>query len=297
MTYGPNQPRDSHCRWDAGSESPEASQIQARKTAGDYAPLVGLPQKPIKLGDEYYTPGPNAKLKDAAKEYMASAGLPFDPPKTYQKVDPERATNIAKAFDDMKHDPNDPKVKASYEAMAKETLAQWDAIKKTGLQVEWIKPGQADPYADSPRRAAMDVSLNNHWWGFPTDQGFGNGTKEPQAAMKDNPLLRPTGEVIDGRPVVVNDVFRIVHDMMGHFREGNGFRADGGDNAWRSHASMYSPLARGAMTSETRGQDSWVNYGPHGEANRKASAADTVYAPQKIGLMPEWTQNDGRKDP
>ena len=42
------------------------------------------------------------------------------------------------------------------------------------------------------------------------------------------------------------------------------------------------------MTSETRGQNSWVNYGPHGEANRTASGANTVYADQKAGLLPEW---------
>jgi hypothetical protein len=55
---------------------------------------------------------------------------------------------------------------------------------------------------------------------------------------------------------------------------------------------MYSDLARPAMTTETRGQNSWVNYGPHGESNRAASAADTTYAPQKVGLMPEWTMRD-----
>lgn len=51
---------------------------------------------------------------------------------------------------------------------------------------------------------------------------------------------------------------------------------------------MYSDEARGAMASETRGQNSWVNYGPHGEANRTASGADTVFADQKVGLMPRW---------
>jgi hypothetical protein len=49
---------------------------------------------------------------------------------------------------------------------------------------------------------------------------------------------------------------------------------------------MYSDEARPAMTTETRGQNSWVNFGPHGEANRKASAADTIYADQKVGLLP-----------
>lgn len=224
---------------------------------------------------------------------MHTAGLPYDPPKQFLKVDKERAAKIADEYDKMKHAPDDPAVKASYEAMAKETLAQWQAIKKTGLQVEWIKPGQDDPYAASPRLAAMDVIDNNHWWGFPTDLGY--GTADP-TERHDNPMLQPTGEVVDGRKLVVNDVFRIVHDYFGHFKEGVGFRADGEENAWRSHAAMYSPLARAAMTAETRGQNSWVNYGPHGEKNRTASGADTVFAPQKIGIMPEWTANEGRQD-
>jgi hypothetical protein len=300
MPFNPNEPRDEHGKWTQGGASPEASQAQAAKAAGGFKPLEGLPQKPIKLGNEYYTPGPNARMQEAARDYMKSSGLPYDPPHEYLKVDPERATRIAQAFEDMKHDPEDPKVKASYEAMAKETIAQWNAIKKTGLQVEWLKPDEngnfKDPYADSPRRAEMDVSLHNHLYVFPTDGGFGSGDEASKQAMKNNPLLRPTGETIDGRKVVVNDVFRIVHDMFGHVKEGNGFRADGEENAWRSHSAMYSDLARGAMTSETRGQNSWVNFGPSAAHNKHASGADTIYAPQKIGLLPQWAIDEGRKD-
>lgn len=278
----------------AGSESPEAAELQAQKVANGYQPLVGLPQKPISLADQWYVPGPIGRLKDAAANYMKGAGLPYDPPTTYAKLDKDRAARIADEYDREKDDPTDPKVKASYEALAKETLAQWDAIKQTGLKVEWVKPGQKDPYALSPRLAAMDVSMNNHWWGFPTTLGYGSEPGKSNDDTSTNPMLRPTGEIIDGRPVVVNDVFRIVHDMMGHLKEGNGFRGEGEENAWRSHSAMYSDLARPAMTNETRGQNSWVNYGPHGATNRTADAEHTVFAPQKIGLMPDWTMNEGR---
>jgi hypothetical protein len=57
---------------------------------------------------------------------------------------------------------------------------------------------------------------------------------------------------------------------------------------------MYSPLARKAMTSETRGQNSWLNYGPHGETNRTAKSDATVYAPQKVGILPDWAIEEGR---
>ncbi|MGA8198409.1 MAG: hypothetical protein WB902_34160, partial [Acetobacteraceae bacterium] len=274
----------------------EQAQRSAAETAAGYPKLEGLPDKPIKVGDEYYVPGPLGKAKDAADKYMKTAGLPYDPPKQYLKVDKERAGRIADAFDKMEHAPNDPAVKASYDELAKETMAQWQAVKATGLKVDWIKPGQADPYALTPRLAAMDVAKNNHLWAFPTDLGFGSGTKEAEAAMRGNPMLHMTDETVGGRRMMVNDAFRVVHDYFGHFKEGVGFRADGEENAWRSHSAMFSDLARGALTSETRGQNSWVNFGPYGESNRTASVSDTHFAPQKIGLMPEWTRNEGRRD-
>lgn len=56
--------------------------------------------------------------------------------------------------------------------------------------------------------------------------------------------------------------------MYGHIKDGNGFTPSGEDNAWRSHYAMFSPAARPAMTTETRGQSDWVNFGPHGADNR-----------------------------
>jgi GNAT superfamily N-acetyltransferase len=225
---------------------------------------------------------PVPAAKTAAANYRKAKGITAPEQTEFARVDPARAKRIAKAFDEMKHEPNNPTVKRAYRAMIDETKAQWDEIKKSGLKVEFIKPGQKDPYAASPRMAIEDVRKNNHLWVFPTDSGFGTGDQY----SKDNPMLEDAGEVIGSHSLKNNDIFRIVHDYFGHVAEANGFRADGEENAWRIHASMYSPLARRAMTTETRGQNSWVNYGPKGEANRKASSAETVYADQKIGLLP-----------
>lgn len=284
----PPQPEDHLAK------TPEEAEAHAKAIAEGYKPLEGLPQKPIQLGDHWYVPGPIGFLKDAAEAYMSKAGLPYNPPTTYAKLDKDRATKIADAFEHEKNDPNDPEVKRSYEALARETLAQWEALKGSGVKVEWVKPGMQDPYADSPRLAAMDVAENKHWWGFPTDLGHGSD-EESKSYDKDNPLMKAVpGEEIDGRPVLVNDVFRIVHDMFGHLKEGNGFRAEGEENAWRSHAAMFSDEALPAMTNETRGQNSWLNYGPYGESNRHAKSADTHFAPQKVGKLPDWAWKEGR---
>lgn len=119
-----------------------------------------------------------------------------------------------------------------------------------------------------------------------------------------NPLLQDTGITWaygspDGeqRPVLANDLFRAVHDAFGHGLEGAGFRAQGEENAWQAHRGMFTGPALGALTSETRGQNSWLNYGPHGEANKTAKVEDTVFAEQKTGIMPEWTWAEGVVEP
>ncbi len=116
-----------------------------------------------------------------------------------------------------------------------------------------------------------------------------------------NPLLADTGiewgfGSPDGpkRPVTANDLFRAVHDAFGHGLEGAGFRARGEENAWQAHVRLFTGSAVAAITSETRGQNSWLNYGPHGETNRTAGLFDTVFAEQKTGVMPDWVWLEGR---
>lgn len=239
------------------------------------APLAGAPEAVV----------PHAPARQAASDYLADAGMEPNPPTDFEPANPERGKQIADAYAAMRHAPDDPEVKAAYDAMIKETLAQYQHIKKTGLKVDFIPQGAPDPYAAGPRAAIDDVRENNHLHVFPTDSGFGS---DASFDAMDNPLMQMTDEVdASGNPMRANDVFRVVHDYFGHVQHGNGFRAAGEEAAWRSHAGMYSPLARRAMTSETRGQNSWVNYGPHGEKNRTASTPDTVFADQKTGLLPE----------
>lgn len=269
-----------------------AAAFAAATEAPDYsqpAPLIGLPSE-VMVDGKPVAFGPFVPARAAAAAYVASAGLPFVPVATYVTVDKARAARIAQAFEEMKHDPEDPETKAAYAAMIEETLAQWQFIKGTGLKVEFITG--KDPYGN-PRNAILDVVRNNHLWVFPTSEGFG-GTESQDVDISGNPLLEIVpGETISGRPVQVNDIFRIVHDYFGHVAEGVGFRADGEENAWRLHSSMYSPLARRAMTTETRGQNSWVNFGPYADFNRTAGPAETQYAPQKIGLLPQWVVEEG----
>ena len=100
---------------------------------------------------------------------------------------------------------------------------------------------------------------------------------------------------IDFQPA---DVFMKVNpeDARAYAAVGAGFRAGGEENAFRHHLALYSDLARPGLTAETRGQNSWVNYGPFADVNKRASGAGTVYADQKAGLMPEFVYNRGVDD-
>ena len=121
--------------------------------------------------------------------------------------------------------------------------------------------------------------------------------------IKQNPLLRKAGGTVldsEGVPHVqlVNDLFRAVHDIFGHAKEGHQFGPRGEENAWRQHVRMFTQAARSAMTSETRGQNSWVNYGPHlrREDGTLPELGDTdfihpkdrPYSEQKIVKFPSW---------
>ncbi|MGZ5583294.1 MAG: DUF7178 family protein [Usitatibacter sp.] len=276
-----------------GGEEPVA--VDGGPDQGSRRSLEGAPTEVDIPGRGKVFFGISEKVRAVKRAYAAKAGIPYVEQTKYVKVDRERATRIAAEYDKMVHDLNDPEVMEAYNAMAKETIAQYEAILEhhPELKIEFIDYAKTgDPYAATPRLAILDVLENNHFAVFSTRDGYGSSEFDPSAS----PMLAETQHKISGQVALVNDLFRVVHDYFGHIENGVGFRADGEENAWRSHSTMYSPLARRAMTSETRGQNSWVNFGPHGEVNRTANGADTIYADQKVGLMPAWVSEDGAFD-
>ena len=225
---------------------------------------------------------PNEHLREVADSYNEKAGLPAHTEETYEPVDEERAARIAKAYDAAEHNPNGPKIRASYDALKRETLAQYQHLKDAGYK---FTPSTTDPY---PNSAAVhkDLAENKHLGVYAVNDHL----------PADHPLAEalPAEAQGDGFKTY-NDVFRAVHDAFGHGKEGTGFGPSGEEGAWRQHAQMYSPEARPAMTAETRGQNSWVNFGPHGEANR-ANPKQTKFADQKATILPdEFNQLPGDK--
>jgi hypothetical protein len=228
---------------------------------------------------------PPAKVRDA---YMKSKGREVVPSPRVEKLDPEFSKATADAYQAMEHNPNDPRVAAAYQAMADETSDQFAFLRdQAGVKMEpWTTEGQ--PYANSAEMME-DVVKNNRLFYFPSEAGYGQGAVQ---AADNFPLLKPGKS---GAPV--NDEFRAAHDYFGHAVEGNQFGPLGEERAYQAHRTMFPEEAVPALTTETRGQNSWVNFGEHlrrsdGSIPKKGEPGfvapqDRPFAEQKTGLLPE----------
>lgn len=259
--------------------------------------LVKPRPKTFKVLGKEYEAAPLKPVEEATTNYMKFLGKTPTIREAYPEFDERRAGRIGQAYEEMQHAPTDPRVKRAYDAMIEETLGQYRALKDAGYEFPFIKPNEADPYSHSPAQGYLDLRDNKKLRVYPTDAGFGTlNTLD----VNDNPLLKRVGKIGDLDNATANDAFRIVHDMYGHFGPGNPFfRHKGEERAWVNHSDMYSPEALPAMTNETRGQNSWLNFGPYGERNRNASSADTIFADQKSGLLPDFAmeKKDGGRVP
>jgi hypothetical protein len=275
-------------------------QVQASERADAQAvqglsPTDALPGAPTVQG---FT-GPDPRLVAVAEQYARDNGITLRRQAEYAQVDPERAARIAAAYEAMPHAPQDLRVKAAYKELIAQTLAQYRALEKAGYKFWFINLDKPDnqEYASSPWNAMRDIRANKVMGVFPTDDGFGSGDFDPASnpLLEDTGIKWPSGSLFGPRKrVLANDLFRAVHDAFGHGLEGAGFRAQGEENAWQAHVRLFKGKAVAAITSETRGQNSWLNYGPNGESNRTAKVEDTVFADQKTGLLPEWAWTEGR---
>jgi hypothetical protein len=189
----------------------------------------------------------------------------------------------------------DPATIQAYQALAQETLEQYKAITDSGVSIEaWA--GEGEPYANSA--AMIADTKKGHIYFLPTDTAFGNG-----GVNTTHPMLAPTNITVptsDGKvhQMLVNDAFRVVHDWVAHGAFESQFGPVGEEQAWVAHmATLKSREAKRALTAETRGQNSWVNFGAHirrtdGSIPIKTDGdykplKDRPFAEQKIILLPE----------
>ena len=200
----------------------------------------------------------------------------------------------AKSYDDL--------LEKAYRQLAKETSDQFDRLP---VSMSFHKSGEGN--YKGAKEMASDVHGNDHLYVFQGgDKHDFLNQVDPRTGLNEN------------------EKFRAVHDLFGHAIQGNEFGPLGEEKAWGIHKQMYSPLAQLAMTAETRGQNSVVNYTPlnaklkaevsqlreiqmeakrRGDTQRYNLATEGIkdafqgfqYAPQKaILLPPEYLNADYR---
>jgi hypothetical protein len=197
---------------------------------------------------------PNPEAQAIAQDYVASKGFPPIQDTGYVQVDPRVSKQIAQAFQDMPDSPDDLLTQAAYQALAQEVDDQFELLP---VQVVSTTEYGSYPYKTSPEMM-NDVMQNKRLVVF--DGGDEHSLLTREQTFK----------------------FRAVHDYFGHAQHGFAFGPRGEENAWLEHSKMFSPLARLALTSETRGQNSYVNFGPHSHL----PVTERPYADQKVGVLP-----------
>jgi|GEM_PF-4829795 len=203
--------------------------------------------------------------RNGAKEYSEQNNIKQDTSITYKDVvaNRARASRIADAYDKL---PDfDKEAVDEFESLGREVNKQYDFMtRKLGVKVEFVSK---DPYKTS---------------------------KEMFADVSKKRLKVLSTESTGGHPVFTdeqNDRFRAVHDFFGHAATGRGFGQDGEEAAWVHHSQMFTPKARLALTTETRGQNSWYNTRKNGFAKQKVALL-----PSEFVVVPEIFEKHGTHD-
>jgi len=235
---------------------------------------------------------PNKDVIKVSEKYKKDNNIDTPTAEKIYELDLDNSKDIADKYESLTDAPNDPKVKKAYTALANEVTDQYNALIDAGFEVE-VYEGKGEPYANS-QEMLDDLRKNKRLLILSTESDFGDG----DLISKDNPMLQDSGlKDVNGKPLLVNDLFRFVHDVFGHGEQGTSFGAIGEENAWNVHSKLFSDDARRALTTETRGQNSWVNFGPHmrnpdGSIKKKGDpgylpASKRPFAKQKNGLLPD----------
>lgn len=223
-------------------------------------------------------PAPNSELQKKTNEYTKENLNKTISNWFYLDVQENVAKKIADIYDSLPiDDSKNPKVIKSYTALVDEIDKQWDYATNE-LWIKFIpREWEWQPYANSTEMV-NDVSKNKRlffftWW-------------EP------HPFL----DKIDPKTWLSwNEKFRAIHDLFWHATEWFSFSAKWEENAWIKHAQMFSDEARPAMTTETRWQNSRVNYWKQNyDANwdyKNIPPSERPYATQKVALLPDKYSN------
>lgn len=184
---------------------------------------------PTSSGEAVTSPQAVGFLRRAGSAWAKEHGyksIAFNPSEVAMPA--EATQRISDAY--LRMPAQNPEAVPHFKAMAEETMRQFDHLQRLGVNVE---VSHDDPYA-GPQDMIKDIQENKR-------------------------LRILSSASTGGHPFFTNDqndAFRAVHDAFGHAAIGRGFDRHGEEAAFLNHRRMYSPMARPALASETRGQNS-----------------------------------------
>jgi hypothetical protein len=254
---GAGQPSPS-----AGNVSPNGQKVRQTQTVvgGRKSVALASPDAPPTVSGRRLTPAQVATQYTEA-EFGTPYKLPKNPPSSLQKQAPigrifleatkespqykaatlksyERV--MPKVLEQAKVKSYDDLLEKSYVQLAKEVKSQFDALP---ISMSYYRGGEGS--YKSSKELFEDIDKRGHMFVY---QGG-----DPHDFL---------GQTDPDTGLSYNEMFRAVHDYFGHAVHRNQFGPVGEETAWAAHSQMFSPLARIAMSSETRGQNSLVNYSP-----------------------------------
>lgn len=203
-------------------------------------------------------------VADAAKSYAESQGLTWKAPSPNVRVNPRRGHTQYLAYRDAQNAPTEaPGIRESYAVMREHIGQQFQHLirpEAEGGMGFTFEATDTDPYPN-PEAMAEDV------------------------ANKKIKVLKTSAT--GGHEFFTdeeNDQFRAVHDVFGHAAIGRNFSRHGEEAAFLSHRQMFPKEAHAALASETRGQNSFLNFGPDNTFPDQGPGA-------KLVGLPDWASS------
>ena len=275
----------------------------------------------VKAGSLYYTDDPvqlfgAGQLPDRLRSPVYRVvsellGRPLPPPKDGKRsyfvkedVTPKQV-KLQNAIGNTQdrvvlNDRKNKDVVKAYEELNAELIKQYDALVAAGMRFEALN--DYDAYSKIyPNSSAVikDIRNNNQLMFLKTNpQTFGPTKDGKPMDFSFHPLLKDSGRKdASGNKLNYNDILRVVHDAIAHGTYSVEFGPIGEESAWHTHIrTIDNPWARWALTMETRGQNSFVNYRDVRIGKDKmplkpgddgyVPIPDRDYAEQKFALIP-----------
>lgn len=161
----------------------------------------------------------------------------------------------------MEYAPHRPTIdlERSYQYLKIDLWDQFEWLLDMGWRIKFVDYDPYDSYEEM-RRKAWHTRYLKVW----------NGG-EPNDYLAER---APNGETY-------NNIFRAVHDCLGHMCWDNNFTPLGEENAVRGHMAFCHKPAFDALILETRAQNAWIAYGPH----------RWTQEPDKPVILPDFPEN------